>query len=168
MRKPDREIRRIRRTVAFESADERFGGFGVDAASLLLPDDLERLFNVERLPVRARRRQGVKRIDDVNDARHERNFVSLQPLGISGPVRILVVVQHAVQHDPQTGDRLQDLRPHPRMLLDDVELFRRQLARLAQDFLGNSDLADVVQQPRPLHRLGRRRRHAHFLGGQPR
>ena len=49
------------------------------------------------------------------------------------------------------------------MGLDDLELLRSELARLAQDILRHPELADIVQQGRDLHRLHLLRREAEAL-----
>ena len=56
-----------------------------------------------------------------------------------------------VANDVQSGtlqqrDVAQDLRPDPGMPADELVLLGRQRARLQQDVVRNTDLADVVQQ----------------------
>ena len=56
-----------------------------------------------------------------------------------------MVIQDNRNHVCQAGNRLENIRADHRMLLDDVEFFRRERSRLKQNIVADADFADVVQ-----------------------
>ena len=106
--------------------------------------------------VDALRGHRVVRVGDEDDPRAERDRVAVEPVGIAGPVPALVVVQHPL------GDRVDaEALEHPeadlRMALEHHPLGIGERARLAQDLLGDGELAEVVQargEPGQLDQLG--------------
>ena len=113
----------------------------------------DRRFRGHRLVVRPLRHQRVEVVDDRQDARAERNLLTLQPGRIALAVPALVVAQDQRRHGIRERHRADDVGADLRMRADLLELFGRQRARLGQDVLGHRQLADVVQQRRRLHAL---------------
>src|SRR4029453_10466017 len=90
------------------------------------------------------RGHGVVRVDHEDDPRPERNLVPREPVGIASPVPALVVMEDPVgpRLDPEAVEH-----PEPDLWvpLEDEPLGPRQGTRLAQDFLGDGELAEVMQ-----------------------
>ena len=89
----------------------------------------------------------------MNDARLQRYLVPLQAVGVARAVRVLMVMQNGVQHRFEGSDRLEDLVASRGMPLDEREFLLRELTRLIEYLLRDSDLAHVVQQRRPFEFL---------------
>jgi len=94
-----------------------------------------------RTATRRHRREGIR---DREDAGDERDVLAGQPGHVAAAVPTLVVVADAgpnvvdVRHVPDDQVAQRD------MLLDDLELIRRQAPRLAEDVVGTPILADIV------------------------
>ena len=133
----------------------------------LLPDPvlqhLDRCFPRQRPPVRPVGGEGVERIDEADDPSADRDRLAPQAIGIPQPVPALVVRPHDVDHRERERDRGEDLRPDGHVRLDAPELFRGQLARLAQNVVGDAQLADVVHQRPGRHRFQLRAAHPRRL-----
>ena len=105
----------------------------------------------KRLLVAALARQRVVSVGKRDDLRGEGDILALEAVGVALAVPALVVPaadlkgvfdDRFILIDRQVGD---DLRAQPRVLLDDVELTRRERGGLGQDALGDEELADIVQ-----------------------
>src|SRR2546430_369691 len=72
--------------------------------------------------------------------------VSAQAVRVSAAIGPLVVQLDDRDVAGEERDRSQDAGAENRVLLDDIELGTGQRARLAQDIVGDPDLADVVQE----------------------
>src|SRR3954454_2073870 len=96
--------------------------------------------------VDAVRRHRVVRVDDEDDPRAERDLRAWEPVRVTVPVPTFVVMEDPV------GDRLDaEAVEHPeadlRVALQDEALRAGQWAGLAEDLLGDRELAEVVQAP---------------------
>ena len=87
-------------------------------------------------------------VGDGDDARAERDVVALEPVGVARAVVALVVVAHHRADPRQQLDVGDDAVADGRMAAHDAHLGVVELRRLAQDLLGDADLADVVQEAR--------------------
>ena len=105
---------------------------------------VERLLDRQRLAVRARRRHRRERVADGEDPGDERDVLPGELVEVARPVPSLVVVAHAGPHELDLGQVADDQVAQRDVLLDDLVLVRRESPRLAQDVVGDADLADVV------------------------
>ena len=104
---------------------------------------------------------GVERVGHAHDAGVERDLLAPEAVRIAAAVPGLVVRPDGRDRLAELLDRRHDLGADHRVRLHLLELFFRELARLAQDLVLDADLADVVQQRADpdlvLHVLGRAR-----------
>ena len=101
---------------------------------------------------RGARRHRVEHLGDEDDARAERDVLAGEAVRIPRAVPALVVVQHPVG-DRIDAEALEHAVADLRVPLNDEPLGVRQRAGLAQDLLGDRELAEVVQaagEPRQL------------------
>ena len=68
-------------------------------------------FVIERGLVGPLGSQCVVHIDDLQDARQQRDFAFLQTVGITGTIRVFMMVADDRQHKPQRLQRLADIFP---------------------------------------------------------
>ena len=109
-------------------------------------DERQRLTLRHRAAVRTIRSEGVVAIDHGENPAAERNVCAAQPVGIPGPVPILVMMADDRGHRVREIDLRQDLRADARVQLHALELRRREAPRLVEDALRDRELADIVQQ----------------------
>ena len=123
----------------------------VEAAAFAAADHFERFLVGKRLLVAALARQRVVSVGKRDDLRGDGDILALEAVGVALAVPALMVPaadlkgvfdDRFILIDRQVGD---DLRAQPRVLLDDVELTRRERGGLGQDVLGDEELADIVQ-----------------------
>src|SRR5947209_4443480 len=91
-------------------------------------------------------RHRVEGVGDEQDARGERDLGAPQTVWIAVTVPALVVVEHPVR-DPADTERVEHAEGDLGVPLDDLALCLAEGVGLAQDLLGDGDLADVVQDP---------------------
>ena len=123
----------------------------VEAAAFAAADHFERFLVGKRLLVAALARQRVVSVGKRDDLRGDGDILALEAVWVALAVPALMVPaadlkgvfdDRFILIDRQVGD---DLRAQPRVLLDDVELTRRERGGLGQDVLGDEELADIVQ-----------------------
>ena len=105
-----------------------------------------------RLTVDAFGRHRVVRVGDEDDARAERDLVAAEPVGIAVAVPALVMMEHPFR-DRLDPEALEHPEADLRMALKHQALGLVELARLAEDLLGDRELPEVVQargEPRQL------------------
>ena len=101
----------------------------------------------DRGTVRAVARHRVERVRHGEDARRERDVVPAQPVRIPGSVPALVVVPDDLEAAPvQERDAAQHLLAEDDVGLEDAPLGLGQGPRLAENPVGDPDLADVVKE----------------------
>ena len=106
----------------------------------------------------------------LDDIGHHQDFRFGQEVGSRLAVRIPGTVDPLVVFQNHTGERpgkvrvFQDLVALERVLLDQRELVARERRRLAQDFRGDRDLAEVVEDRRDPDSLRLFRREPHREG----
>ena len=120
------------------------------ATSNLLPDFLrmmrQSIFQLHGGLVGAVGGHGVERVGDGDDARHQRDLIALQSVGIAVAVHVFVVQFDARQHVLQLRDRAHDVGALGGVLLHQFEFLGGERAGLLQHAIVHADLADVVQQ----------------------
>ena len=99
-----------------------------------------------RRTVGAGTRHGVEGVGHVHDPRVERNVVGQQAEGIALAVGPLMVQLDDREMRLEEGYLAENAGAKAGMATDLLELVGRQRTRLAQDVVGDADLADVVQQ----------------------
>src|SRR5262245_36971854 len=87
-----------------------------------------------------------KGIHHGEDAGRERDLFTTQPLRVTCPVKAFVVPAHHIQGRSQQRDLLEDLNAPRWVLLDEPPFLGRQGTRLMQQGVGETNLADVVQE----------------------
>jgi len=110
---------------------------------------------------------GAQRIVHVRhgeDARGQRDLLSLQATRVARAVPLLVVAVGDVQRGPQVEHRGQQVIRRRGVAAHDHPLLLRERPRLEQDGVGHAHLADVVQQGAPAHLRQLLPRHAQGLG----
>ncbi len=107
---------------------------------------LHHFIELNRAAVLAIGSHGVEIIDRAQNARPDRDFVALKPVGVTAAVVFLVVCADNRHNRIGKTDALQNLRSHHRVNLHLLELFRSKPARLRNDVFGDREFANVVQQ----------------------
>src|SRR5664279_5697634 len=141
---------------------------GVELRAGLRLEDVDGLIVRQHGTIRGRRRHGVERFAQVDDARAERNLVA------PDPVRIAAAVPPFVVMPDERGDRV-----GPRDVLDEVGSDARMLAEKGQLFIGQRALrvervvvelahADVVQDAGHRNLLDLHGRNPELRGQLPR
>ena len=160
-----RQPRRLRRAVAparlrsfardqlGQQLDEHSTSCGIERASGLVLQQVDRALVAERVVIRPLRRDRVVVVDDRQNARADRNRLAGQSLRITLAVPSLVVAEDQRRDRIRKRHAGDDLRADLRMDADLLEFFRRQRPGLREDVLGHRELADVVQQRRGLDAL---------------
>ena len=148
-----------RRRAALDAGEERGDDLGVELRAGAALDLRDRFLERERRAVEAVGRHRVEGVGDEDDARAERDLLAGEAVGVALAVPALVMVQHPV------GDRVDaEALEHPvadlRVPLEHEPLRVGQGCRLAQDLLGDRELAEVVQAAREARQLD-------LVGGQP-
>ncbi|HEY0782783.1 MAG TPA: hypothetical protein VGE98_10030, partial [Thermoanaerobaculia bacterium] len=141
--------------AALEQSAERRDDARAELGAGSAQDLGRRRLGLQPLAVRAARRHRVERVGDRDDARLERDVAVGQAVRIAAAVQPLVMAAHAGQH-ARVGERRDDLRAVDRVPLHRLGLRRIELRRLAEDAVGDDDLADVVErrgEPQVLHGL---------------
>src|SRR5438552_1454069 len=87
-------------------------------------------------------------VGDGEDPREERDVLAREAIEVPGPVPPLVMVADAAPHEVDARQVADDHVAERDVLLDDRVLIGGQRRRLAQDRVGDADLADVVHQAR--------------------
>src|SRR6184192_4329007 len=114
--------------------------------------------------VGARGRERVVDLGGSDDPRGERDRFTAQPIGVAGSVEALVVIPYCRYDVAKVCEGGQNLRSDDHMLLDVLELLRRQRALLVQDRLSRADLSEVVQPAGDPHQLDVFFRHYQLMG----
>ena len=104
------------------------------------------VLDVHRLAVRAVAGHRVEGVADQHDAAGQRDLAGLQAVGVAAAVPALVLVADRAGDLFKAGHGHDDALADHRVLLHHFPLLVVELARLVQDLVGDSDLADVVQQ----------------------
>ena len=141
---------------ARQDLHERFNQRGIERRPAVLAQGRDGLRIGAGRPLGSIRHHRGETVDHGNDTGAERNVVASQARRVAAAVPALVVREDQRCHRVRERHRLQDLRSHPGMDLQPLELFVRQRALLRQDMLGDRQVADVVQQRRgsdPAHRV---------------
>ena len=112
---------------------------------------LDRLLDGQRLAVGTRGGHGAERVGDRHDAADEGDLLPLKALEVAASVPAFVVMTDAGAHCLEVRQIANDGIAQRDVLLEDVELLCGELARLAQQRVGDADFPDVVQQPRDTH-----------------
>ena len=139
---------------------------GIEVLSPSLADDLHGLLVGHGRLVDAPADQRVVDVGHRHQPRRDRNLVAGQSSRIADAIPLLLVRQaiSLASSRKSTGvaqlplGLLDRVAAERRVGLHDLELFRRQLARLEQDAVGDADLADVVQRRRLVQQLDARGR----------
>ena len=130
-----------------DPVDERADEGRVELAPGRVLEPVQRLPDVERLAVRPRRRHRRERVADREDPGDQRDVLAGEPVEVAVAVPALVVVADPGPDELDVGQVADDRVAQRDVLLDDRVLGVGQLAGLAQDRVGDADLADVVEQP---------------------
>ena len=107
---------------------------------------------------------GVVGVDDGEDARFERDAVSLQPERVALAVEALVMVEEYRQRALQEADLRDEDARQQRVPLHGLPFATAQGARLAQDGVGHAYLADIVEERAALDVDEPFFRHVHLPG----
>ena len=128
---------------------------GVELGTAAAPDLGDGMLDRERRLVGPSVGHGVERVGDRDDPSRDRDRLATQAGGIAAAVPALVVGERDLGRDLQNRKATftENAPADHGVGLDDLELLRRELARLEQDRVGNPDLADVVQGGRALDHL---------------
>jgi hypothetical protein len=95
--------------------------------------------------------QGVETIGDGEDARVKRDSISGEAVGVSLAVHPLVMPSGDGHGFGKTGDGLKDAHANVDVITHDVHFLGGEFAGLIEDFGGNSNLADVMQEAAAAH-----------------
>ena len=95
-------------------------------------------------PIAPGSRECVVYIHDADDLGADRDLVALEAVGITRSIVLLVVPPNDRLDVPGKLDRRQELETPDRVHLDHLELFRRQLPGLIQEFMRYPHLAEIV------------------------
>src|ERR1039458_1983734 len=127
---------------------EHLDDIRVELPTGMVEDLSDRLLYRPRRLVRAGVRESIEHVRRGHDPSRERDLLASKAAGVASAVPALVVGQRdALGHDKQRATAAgQDLGADRRVRLHLLELPVTELARLEQDRVGNSDLADVVQR----------------------
>ena len=98
----------------------------------------------EPLFVRAGRYDRVEGIRDPYDTCFQRDMFSPQPIGVSGTIKPLMVMEYSGEDIPKLFDRGQDGDPLFRMESHGGKFLFRKGGRFFQQRLDNTDFPDVV------------------------
>lgn len=90
---------------------------------------------------------GVESIDKPDDAGGKGDLFAGESVRIPAAVPAFVVVEHTGEHILKRGDIAEDAVPDFGVKLDGVELFVSQASGFAEHFFGDTDFADIVDQP---------------------
>jgi hypothetical protein len=114
----------------------------------MVEDLSDRLLHRPRRLVRTGVRESIEHVRRGHDPSREQDLLASKAAGVASAVPALVVGQRdALSHDKQRATAAgKDLGSDRRVRLHLLELPVAELARLEQDRVGNSDLADVVQR----------------------
>ena len=96
--------------------------------------------------VRSVRRQRIERIGHEDDPGRQWNLIAGEPVGIPGPVDALVARAGALADDGMEVELREDVVRRKWMGLDDCPFRLMKRAPLAENLLGDADLADVVKE----------------------
>jgi hypothetical protein len=88
----------------------------------------------------------IECVAEGNDPRPDRDEVAAETVGIAAAVPALVMMPDDRGESARQGERSADSFADHRMAPHDRPLVIGKLARFRQDRLGDSDLADVVQE----------------------
>src|SRR5439155_4130970 len=122
---------------------EHLGHVRVELRASHTRDLVGRVVDRERGPGRAIGGHGVECVDDAEHPRRQRDVLSLEALGVSRPVEHLVVVADDLAGRLEERDAGDHLVTDERMGPHDAPLGRGQRPWLAEDALGDADLAGV-------------------------
>src|SRR3982751_5529808 len=89
--------------------------------------------------------QRIVYVDDLQDARQQRNLIAPKSIRVSAAVGVFVVMPNDRQHQPQGLQWLADVLSRDRVTLHDLPFFGSQVAPLLQNLVGDSDFAEIVQ-----------------------
>ena len=98
-----------------------------------------------RRAVRPVAAQRIPNVDNRKNARRQRNVGAFDPAWVARPIPLLVMTIRDVKRLPQISDRQQQFVGVNRMLPHYRPFLARQRARLEQDAVGDTHLADIVQ-----------------------
>ena len=107
---------------------------------------LQGVGGASRTAIRAGARDRVERVGDVHDARRERDLIPVETEWISPAVRSFMVEFHNRQIWREEWYQSEDAGAKHRVAFDLLELVRGEGSRLPEDFVGDTDLAYVVQE----------------------
>src|SRR6516225_8716379 len=111
-----------------------------------LTEDLQCFLGSKRLPVRPVARQCVINVRHLQNARLQRDFLPIQPVGISAAVHTLMMMPDQRKDGTQAAERRADLFACDRMLAHNLSFFRVQARWLQENVLRHGQLSDVVKQ----------------------
>src|SRR5947208_1148891 len=106
-------------------------------------NDAQRVLAITRLLIRTVSSKRVERVGHSNNSWQQRNFVSLEGMGIAASIKGLVMEFDPRDHFFQLRDRAQNVCALRGVRLHDFEFFSRESARLLQYAIFNSDFANV-------------------------
>src|SRR5437660_12878034 len=99
----------------------------------------------QRPPIETSPGDRVERTGHRENACPERDDIPLETGGIARPIPALMVVPHERSNLSQRGVLRDHVCPNIGVSSHDLPLFFRQWARLVEDFVTNSDLAEVME-----------------------
>ena len=143
----ERGGRRLFRLRRVELLGERGDHGRVELSSGTALELGERLLLLEPPAVDAVGGHRVVGVDDEDDPRAERDLLGREPIRVPGAVPALVVMEDPVG-DGVDAEAVQHPEADLRMALEDEPLGAGQRAGLAEDLLGDRELAEVVQAAR--------------------
>ena len=132
-------------------ADEELDALGVELAPGVAAQLVDRLGRGPRAAVGAIAGHRVVGVGDEEDARGVGDRRAREAVGVAGAVEALVGMADPGRHGLQALDPSDDLGPGSRVLGHQGVLLGCQRPRLAQDVLGDADLAHVVEHRGEAH-----------------
>src|SRR5664279_822842 len=141
---------------------------GVELRTGLRLEDVDGLIVRQHGTVRSRRRHGVERFAQMDDARAERNLVAPDPIGIAAAVPPFVVMLDERGDRVGPGDVLDEEGADARMLAEQRQLLVGERALRVERVVAELAHADVVQDAGHRDLLDFHRRNPDLSGQFPR
>src|SRR5256885_8995245 len=142
----DEDTRQRRIGNSGHAVDECLDQVRVELRARSVLEAPQRLLERKRLPVWPRRGHRGERVPHREDPRDERDLFGSEASQIALSVPAFVVMSDPRSDAVDVWKVAEDQVPERDVLLDDLALLVRQLARLSQDGVWDADLADVVEQ----------------------